>query len=1020
MRLRTLAALLVALVMAGPAMAQEQRGVIEGTVKDSSGGVLPGATVEAKSPSGAVLNTVTDSAGVFRFPSVAPGQYEVSATLQGFAPAKTPDVIVGLGQVKKVDLALAVGGLTDTVTVSSESPMVDVRQSSRQTNIRAEQVELLPKGRDFTSLVTQAPGANDERQLGGLSIDGASAGENRFIVDGIETTNLRTGVSGKNVIADFVEEIQVKSSGYTAEFGGATGGVINVLTKSGTNDWHGNVLFNLQSSDLSGERRQTLRQSLANSDIAEYVLYPKDDSTRIEPGGAVGGPVVPNRLWFFGAYQPALTDNERTVDAASSGNPSATAASIKQKVQVQYVTGNVTTQLSDNLRGRVAYNNSWSRTKGLLPALNGTDVAGVNYGKTSTFPNYTVSGNLDWTASPRLFFGVRGGYYKSDQYDTNVTEEVQYLWTTTSNIGLLDVPASLQRGTNFTSIPSNSKVTRDARTRQYWQADGTFYGNLAGAHQVKFGVQSDRIGNDVLLGNSRNTVQIRWNTALSTGVPVTRGTYGYYEVRSNALYPNQGIITIGDISTNNIGLFLQDTWTIGSRLTVNAGVRTEREKVPTYLIGDNVPEFGLEFGFGDKVAPRVGAAYDVTGDGRTKVFGSWGVFYDIFKLELPRGSFGGEKWLSYYYTLDTFDWPNLVTSPNCPPACPGTIIRGAPTAANPIGGIDFRSVSLGEDALDPNLKPMRQQEATAGIEHQLNDRLSASVRYVHKQLDRAVEDTGFLLPDGSEGYVIANPGEGLTQFAYTDPDILLPKPKRDYDSVELALEKRFADNWYLRGSYLWSRLYGNYTGLSQSDEDGRTAPNVGRSYDYPMMMFQDGGGVAYGRLPTDRPNQFKAQFIYAFNFGTSIGVNRVRGERHPGQPRDRDLPDQQLPGPVSGSWQRWTDADLLADRPPGAAHLPDRWLAIHPGLRQRAEPVQPGHRGVEVLNLSEGQRRRPGCGGRRERGAVLQRNPDAGVADRVAERRAGSALPDEQQLPVAHRSARRREVPVLSLHARRS
>ena len=134
--------------------------------------------------------------------------------------------------------------------VTAESPLVDVKQSARQTNIRAEQVELLPKGRDFTTLVTQAPGANQEAKLGGLSIDGASAGENRYIIDGIETTNLQSGISGKNLIADFVEEVQVKSSGYTAEFGGATGGVINVITKSGTNDWHGNALFNFQGSSL--------------------------------------------------------------------------------------------------------------------------------------------------------------------------------------------------------------------------------------------------------------------------------------------------------------------------------------------------------------------------------------------------------------------------------------------------------------------------------------------------------------------------------------------------------------------------------------------------------------------------------------------------------------------------------------------------------------------------------------------------------------------------------------------------
>src|SRR4029453_14976673 len=227
-----------------PLAAQELRGQIEGVVKDTSGAVLPGATVEAKTDTGVVLSSATDAGGTFRFPSVPPGMYEVTATLQGFAPGKVPGVIIGLGQVKKVDFALALQGVQESVEVTAESPLVDVKQSSRQTNIRAEQVELLPHGRDFTPLVTQAPGANRETKLGGLSIDGASAGENRYIVDGIETTDLQSGISGKNVIVDFVEEVQVKSSGYTAEFGGATGGVINVLTKSGTNDWHGSALFN--------------------------------------------------------------------------------------------------------------------------------------------------------------------------------------------------------------------------------------------------------------------------------------------------------------------------------------------------------------------------------------------------------------------------------------------------------------------------------------------------------------------------------------------------------------------------------------------------------------------------------------------------------------------------------------------------------------------------------------------------------------------------------------------------------
>ena len=239
---------------------------------------------------------------------------------------------VALGQVKKVDFALGVAGVAETVQVTADRPLVDVKQSARQTNIRAEQVDLLPKGRDFTTLVTQAPGANNEAKLGGLSIDGASAGENRYIIDGIETTNSQTGTSGKNVIADFVEEVQVKSSGYTAEFGGATGGVVNVLTKSGTNNFHGSALFNWEGDKLSGGSVpaagstdvtiatgiRTLRLSPTNATVAEYVNYPEDTVTRIEPGFALGGPIAQNRVWFFGAYQPALTTTERTVNASTA------------------------------------------------------------------------------------------------------------------------------------------------------------------------------------------------------------------------------------------------------------------------------------------------------------------------------------------------------------------------------------------------------------------------------------------------------------------------------------------------------------------------------------------------------------------------------------------------------------------------------------------------------------------------------------------------------------------------------
>ncbi len=902
MFVRPFAILLMIGALVAPAWAQEQRGSIEGVVKDASGAVLPGATVEATA-NGRVASTVSDEVGVYRFPSLAPGNYRVTANLQGFVAKEAVEVRVGLGQVKRVDFSLPLAGVAESVTVTAQTPLVDVRSTARQANIRAEQVELLPKGRDFTSLVTQAPGANQENKLGGLSIDGASAGENRYIIDGIETTNLRNGTSGKNLIADFVEEVQVKSSGYTAEYGGATGGVVNAVTKSGTNDWHGSGIFNYQSSSLAGDSNKTLRRNLTNDDIAEYITYPKDDESRVEPGFSIGGPILRNRAWFFGAYLPVMETATRNVDPTSAGNPSAGTASVERKTPAQNITANITSQLSNSLRGRVSYNNSWRETNGLLPALTGTDPAGTNYTKISKFPNYAVSGNLDWVASSRFFLGMRGGYYKADQNDSNVTEEPRILFSTGNNIGLLDTPVSLQRSSGFSNIPSNTKVTRDQQTRLYFQTDGTLYANAGGAHQIKFGVQADRVGNNVLSGESANLVRIRWNTNLGG----LRGPYGYYQVRSNGVNPKQGFITEGDVHTTNIGLFIQDSWTINNRLTINAGVRTERERVPTYSTQEGVPDFGVEFGFADKLAPRIGFAYDIKGDGKWKAYGSWGVFYDIFKLELPRGSFGGDKWLEYYYTLDTPDWTNLTAGAQCPPACSGTLIRGP---------VDFRFVSLDSDHQDPDLKPMKLQEASAGIEHQLNDIMALSVRYVHKQVDRAIEDTGALAADGSEIYIIANPGFNLAALAFTNPNVANPKAVRDFDSVEFAFDKRFSNNWYLRTGYTWSRLYGNYSGLSQSDENGRTSPNVGRLWDYPLMMFQDGGKAALGPLATDRPHQFKTQFIYQFGFGTSIGVNEYVASGLPvsreiGIYAPNNLPVQYLGRGSDGRTPMFSQTDLL-------------------------------------------------------------------------------------------------------------
>ena len=200
-----------------------------------------------------------------------------------------------------------------------------------------------------------------------------------------------------------------------------------------------------------------------------------------------------------------------------------------------------------------------------------------------------------------------------------------------------------------------------------------------------------------------------------------RGTYGYYSWRQFG--------TQGDVRTNNLGLFVQDSWTPNDRLTLNLGLRVEKEEVPSYVEGLN----GINFGFGDKIAPRVGATYDLKGDGKWKVYGSYGMYYDLFKLELPRGAFGGDKWIEKYYTLNTLDWPTIGPNGNFP----GTFIEESNLR---IPSNDPSCPECG--AIDPDLKPMRQTEFTAGLEHEFNSSLSLGLRFVHKQIDRAIEDIG--------------------------------------------------------------------------------------------------------------------------------------------------------------------------------------------------------------------------------------------------------------------------------------
>lgn len=868
--IRAIAFIVVATLGIAPAaVAQETTGAIVGVVRDSDGAVLPGATVEAVGPVGTVT-VVTDGAGEYRFPRLPSGVYTVKANLDGFTP-REGKIDLTVGTTQRLELTLAVGGVTETITVTAESPVIDITSSATATSISRERIELIPRGRDFTDVVTQAAGAFNESQAGGISIDGSSGSENRFVIDGIDTTDPKIGTSAVPLRADFLEEIQVKSAGYAAEFGGATGGVINVVTKSGTNAFRGGALVEVQKRNWGGSERPILVDSLT-SNTPEYIDPYKDDETRIDPGFQLGGPIWRDRLWFWGSYQPGIRNTTRTVDFSNG-----VTNSFDQDFRVNYGTANLTGNVNSKILFRLGANYSPYTTERTLPSQTGRTslTSQSDYLRGTEGERQTWSGSVDYVPTQRMVFSARFGRFLGDERSLNVNffPLIHNFSTSSTPAGIAALPDAFRRQAGFLSdvLITDAKAF-DEFTRDYIAADATFFLSAFGEHSLKVGVQTERLGNDVQEGYNADRILYYAGRpyATTTGQSV-QGQYGYFRLLN--------ISTLGAVSTRNQSLFIQDTWRVNNRLTLNLGLRTEHEKVPNF--GNTGVETPIEFNWSDKLAPRLGFAYDVLGDQRWKVYGSYGIYYDLMKYEMPRGSFGGQKWVDYYYKWDNPNWQ--LNASGC--ATGSNTISERPTcgAGTLIEVVDrrFNSAEDLDSTVEPNLKPMRQDEYQIGLEHQLTNKIGLGARLVHKPLIRTIEDVGILVPGVGEVYYIANPGEGIS-LTLNDPSVpAFPKAKRDYTAFELSFNRRFADRWALFANYTFARLYGNYSGLASSDEDGRTSPNVNRFFDHIENTFDRNGNLVYGPLGTERPHQLKSQFLYQLLSNTTLSVNQFIGSGIP-------------------------------------------------------------------------------------------------------------------------------------------
>lgn len=872
-----------AVTMLTPTVAVAQdytTGSISGVVTDASGAPVQGATVTIRSTEQGFTRTATTGPnGAFRTSLIPIGRYEVRIAAAGHPATVDPNVNVRVGA--ETSLAFALGEASaeasslDDVVVTGTRRQLDFAQGTTGITVDvAELVERLPLGRSITDVALLAPRtvAGDSAFGNQPSLGGSSVAENAFYVNGLNITNFDTYVGGATVPFDFYRTVEVKTGGYPAEFGRATGGVINAVTKSGTNEF----VFELHGNWTPGDLREqspdtyTTRNSLGESDSWSVIAE-------------VGGPIIRDRLFAYGLYQW----QESTQDVFSISSRWRTRVEADDpfwgaKIDA-YITDDHRLELTyfDTSQTQVYTYNNWDpATEVLSPtALGSRDF-------TSGGENYVVryTGNLtDWLTVSAAY-GVN-----NDSNGAGAASDPN-----------APIAYDLRSGTQ-TRVSSQFAATSDFQSteREFYRVDADLTFNWLGDHHVRMGFDNE----DTTLNH----------------VNSTNGTGVYYYWAGDDVFTPTGqdyievytqIMGGQDIKGKNQAFYIQDAWDITDDFSVQLGLRHDSFTIYN-LGGEEVVTLDENWG------PRLGFTLDPFGEGMDKFYASYGRYFIPPASNL--GFRGADFMVSAYFlpvggtlTLDPVTGlpvgglgPVLTQAIAADPSANLTICP----AGTPNGAAGQRACQVNgngsQDPADakyaPGTKATNEDEFIVGYERRFNDLWTVGAALTYRKLNNVSEDvavdylvqrycaetfTGANLAAcndqfyGDHQYIIMNPGNDLTflvreelpdgsrpTLSFSAAEVGLPKARREYRGLEVSFERAFDGVWSLQGSYVLSRSIGNYEGTVLSDNG---QDDAGSTILYDHLGLTDG---TYGLLPNHRAHQFKLFGSYQVLDNLTLGGN---------------------------------------------------------------------------------------------------------------------------------------------------